>query len=74
MIATGAFINDALKKSPKNFRYGLLKAKIQDKGGASEAALITINKAHDWAKKAKNSNYIEQTDLFRQSLLSQNKE
>ncbi len=64
------FINTALEKNPENFRYGLLKAKIQDKGGASEAALITINLANDWAKKAKNDNYIEQTELFRQSLLS----
>lgn len=64
------FINAALDKSPENFRYGLLKAKIQEKGGAREAALITINNAYNWAKKAKNDNYIEQTDLFRKSLLS----
>jgi len=66
------FINAALEKSPENFRYGLLKAKIQDKGGDSKAALITINDAYKWAKNAKNYNYIEQTELFRQSLLSKN--
>ncbi len=65
-----SFINAALAKSPENFRYGLLKAKIQDKGGAKEAALITINNANNWAKKAKNDNYIEQTELFRKSLMS----
>lgn len=64
------FINAALKKSPENFRYGLLKAKIQDKGGNRKAALITINDAYNWAKNAKNNNYIEQTDLFRQFLLT----
>ncbi len=66
------FINEALEKSPENFRYGLLKAKIQDKGGDNKAALITINDAYKWAKNAKNDNYIEQTELFRQSLLSKN--
>lgn len=64
-----AWIDAALGKSPENFRYGLLKAKIQDKSGDSQAALITINLAHTWAKNAKNANYIEQTELFRQSLL-----
>ncbi|MEN8123969.1 MAG: DUF2911 domain-containing protein [Bacteroidota bacterium] len=64
------FIDAALEKSPENFRYGLLKAKILNKGGDSQAALITINEAYNWAKKAKNDNYIEQTELFRQSLLN----
>lgn len=63
------FINVALEKSSENFRYGLLKSKIQHKGGDSKAALITINEAYTWAKNAKNDNYIEQTDLFRHSLL-----
>jgi tetratricopeptide (TPR) repeat protein len=64
-----SFINEALKKSPNNFRYGLLKAKIQNKNGDRDAALITIDKAHTWAKDANNANYIEQTELFRQSIL-----
>lgn len=65
-----AYINAALEKSPENFRYGLLKAKIQDKAGAKEAALNTINMANQWAKNANNANYIEQTELFKQSLLA----
>jgi tetratricopeptide (TPR) repeat protein len=65
-------IDAALEKSPENFRYGLLKAKIQDQGGDREAALVTIDQAHTWAKNAKNANYIEQTELFKQSLLVRN--
>ncbi|MDH5474272.1 MAG: DUF2911 domain-containing protein [Cyclobacteriaceae bacterium] len=64
-----SFINTALEKSPKNFRYGLLKAKIQDKAGDRKAALKTINTANSWAKEANNANYIGQTELFKQSLL-----
>jgi hypothetical protein len=62
------FIDAALKKSPENFRYGLLKSKIQDKDSDRKGALSTINEAYNWAKNAKNDNYIEQTELFRQSL------
>lgn len=65
-------IDAALEKSPENFRYGLLKAKIQNKDGDREAALITIDQAHIWAMNAKNANYIEQTKLFKQSLLDRN--
>lgn len=65
-----AFINAALKKRDKNFRYGLLKSKIQNKNGDRKGALNTINDANNWAKNAKNDNYIEQTELFRQSLLN----
>jgi len=64
-----SWINAALEKSPNNFRYGLLKAKIQVKKGDEKSALITIEKAHTWAKAAKNANYIEQTALFKASLL-----
>ena len=63
------FINVALDKSPENFRYGLLKAKIQDKNGDFKAALVTINDAHNWATTAKKNNYIEQTELFKQTLI-----
>ena len=62
------FIDVGLEKSPKNFRYGLLKAKIQSKAGNGKAALTTINEAYQWAVDAENANYIEQTDLFRQDL------
>lgn len=64
------FINSALEKSPENSRYGLLKAKIHDKNGEFKAALNTVNEANNWAKKAKNDNYIEQTELFKQTLLN----
>lgn len=67
-----AFILAALKKSPENFRYGLLKAKIQHKDGDRKAALITIDQAYNWAKNAKNANYIQQTKLFKQSLSARN--
>ena len=64
------WINAALDKSPENPRYGLLKSKIQAKSGDSSGAMETINLAHGWAEKANNDNYIEQTALFRQSLLN----
>jgi hypothetical protein len=66
------WIDAALEKSPENPRYGLLKSKIQAKNGDSKAAMATINQAHEWAVKASNANYIEQTELFRQSLLEKN--
>jgi len=65
-------INTALDKSPENFRYGLLKAKIQDKSGDRAAALATIDQAHLWAEAAQNANYMEQTELFKQSMLAEN--
>lgn len=63
-----AWIDEALVKSPENPRYGLLKSKIQDKNGASVAALETVKLANTWAVNASNANYVEQTDLFRQFL------
>lgn len=63
------WIDAALDKSPENARYGLLKAKIQAKNGDYSAAMVTINLANTWAVNASNDNYIEQTELFRQSLL-----
>lgn len=62
------WIDAALKKSENNFRYGLLKAKIQHRNGNITAAKATIEKAYEWAKKAGNSNYIEQTSLFKKSI------
>jgi hypothetical protein len=64
------FIDKALEKSPENFRYGLLKAKIQAKNNNGKGALITVKIANQWAKNKKNDNYIEQTNLFWQSLLT----
>ena len=63
-----AWIDAALTKSTKNARYGLLKAKIQDKMGDRKAALNTVNQAHTWAVKTNNANYIEQTELYRKSI------
>lgn len=63
-----AWINTALDQKAEDPRYGLLRAKIQAKRGDRNAALETINQAHDWAVKTNNANYTEQTDLFRQSL------
>lgn len=62
------WINDALGESPKNPRYGLLKAKIQAKSGDTKAAIKTVDLAHEWAIKADNANYTEQTDIYRKSL------
>lgn len=64
------FINEALYKSPQNFRYGLLKAKILEKSGNHKEALIAIEMANQWAKNKNNDNYIEQTSLFWQELIN----
>ena len=59
------WIDAALVKSPKNFRYGLLKAKIEYRMGSTTKAMKTIDEANRWAVEAKNANYMEQTSLFR---------
>lgn len=64
-----AFINAALEKSENNFRYGLLKSKIQFAQGKKSDALKTVEAAHAWAKKANNANYIEQTALYKTDIL-----
>lgn len=64
------FINKALYKSPENFRYGLLKAKILEKNGDHKEALAAVKTANKWAKNKNNDNYIEQTYLFWQQLLN----
>lgn len=66
------WIDAALVKSPENARYGLLKSKIQAKAGDTAGAMQTIDLANSWAVNAKNDNYIEQTELFRQSLQEKN--
>jgi len=63
-----AWINTALDQKAEDPRYGLLKAKIQAAAGDPQAAMATINQAHDWAVNSNNANYTGQTDLFRQSL------
>jgi len=64
-----AWINEALVKSQNNFRYGLLKSKIQYKAGNIKAAVETINMANTWAVEAGNANYIEQTEIYRTELI-----
>src|SRR5688572_21568418 len=58
----------AMEKNPKNARYGLLRAKILAKAGRREEALKVIADANAWAKETKNANYIEQTQLFWDSI------
>lgn len=62
------WIKAALEKSPKNFRYGLLHAKILAKQGKKAEAIKVILEANAWAKESNNSNYIEQTQIFWDSI------
>jgi len=62
------WITDALAKSPKNARYGLLLAKILHKQGKRDDALKVIAEANAWAKETNNANYTEQTQLFWDSI------
>jgi hypothetical protein len=62
------WISTAMEKSPKNARYGLLRAKILAKAGKTDDALRVIAEANAWATEAKNANYIEQTQVFWDSI------
>lgn len=62
------WILSALEKSPKNARYGLLRAKILAKAGKRDEALKVVADANAWATEAKNANYIEQTQEFWDSI------
>ncbi|HMQ05074.1 MAG TPA: DUF2911 domain-containing protein [Pyrinomonadaceae bacterium] len=62
------WILTALEKSPKNSRFGLLRARILDKAGKRSEALKVIAEANAWAIEAKNANYIDQTQLFWDSI------
>jgi hypothetical protein len=62
------WILDAMAKSAKNARYGLLRAKILAKAGKRDEALKVIAEANTWAVEAKNANYIEQTQDFWNSI------
>lgn len=66
------WIDEALVKSENNFRYGLLKSKIYSKQGNSKKAISTVKEANEWATAANNSNYIEQTKLYLESLKNNN--
>ncbi|MGE3465350.1 MAG: DUF2911 domain-containing protein [Pyrinomonadaceae bacterium] len=63
-----SWIVTAIEKSPKNARYGLLRAKILAKAGKRDEALKVIADANAWATESKNSNYIEQTQIFWDSI------
>ena len=56
------------RKSPKNPRYGLMHAKILYKQGKKDEALRVIADANAWAKESNNANYVEQTQLFWDSI------
>lgn len=62
------WIVTALEKSPKNARYGLLRAKILAKAGKHDDALKVVAEANAWAKESKNANYTEQTQVFWDSI------
>jgi hypothetical protein len=62
------WIRAGLGKSPKNFRYGLLHAKILAKQGKRQDALKVIAASNEWAKERKNANYIAQTQKFWDSI------
>lgn len=62
------WIAAAMEKSPKNARYGLLRAKILAKAGKRDEALKVVADAKAWATETKNANYIEQTQLFWDSI------
>lgn len=62
------WIKTALEKSPKNPRYGLMHAKILYKQGKKDEALQVIADANAWAKESNNANYVEQTQLFWDSI------
>jgi hypothetical protein len=63
-----SWIVTAMEKSPKNARYGLLRAKILAKSGKSDEALKVVADANAWATETKNANYIEQTQQFWDSI------
>ena len=62
------WISAAMEKSPKNARYGLLRAKILSKAGRRDEALKVVAEANAWATEAKNANYIDQTKDFWDSI------
>lgn len=68
MAKADEWIRAAMDKSAKNSRYGLLRAKILHKAGKKDEALKVVAEANAWAKEANNANYVEQTQLFWDSI------
>jgi hypothetical protein len=62
------WITAAMEKSAKNPRYGLLRAKILAKAGKRAEALKVVAEANAWATEQKNANYVDQTQLFWDSI------
>ena len=62
------WINEAIARSEKNYRYGLLKSKIFSARGEKAMAIATVKEAHQWAVDAGNANYEEQTRLYLKSI------
>lgn len=62
------WINKALERSPQNYRYGLLKAKIYASRGDTATAIRTVETANAWARAADNANYTKQTTDYRATL------
>ncbi len=58
----------ALEKSQKNPRFGLMRARILHKAGKRDEALKVIAESNAWAKESNNANYVEQTQLFWDSI------
>lgn len=56
-----AYIVNGLSKSKENPRYGLLKAKIENKMGKVNMARNTLRLANNWARAQNNTNYVDQT-------------
>ena len=59
-----------IKGKPLFFLSSNFCRKRLHKNNDRKGALITIKSANQWAKSKKNDNYIEQTNLFWQSLLT----
>lgn len=68
MAKADEWIVTALEKSQKNARYGLLRARILHKAGKNAEALKVIAEANAWAKESNNANYVDQTQLFWDSI------
>lgn len=63
-----SWIGEALNKSEKNYRYGLLKSKIHTAKGDKAMAIAVVKEAHQWAVEAGNANYKEQTRVYLRSI------
>ncbi len=65
------YIRAALDADKENPRYGLLKAKIENKAGMFNTAMETVRQANNWARVQGNTNYINQTVLFSKEMSKQ---